>query len=348
MLTALFLGGYVYQNVTGLENGMDDVAEAGFVEKQIRVDGRRLNYAEGPDNGPPLVLIHGQASQWEDYMLALPELAGDHHIFAVDVPGHGGSDRLDPKEYSNARVGALLAGFMEEAVGEPAIVSGHSSGGLLALWITAQRRELVSGLVLEDPPLFSSEMPRLPRTTGGLLTALADQYLKAGKPRNDFQRYFLEHGSYFEFFGSLEGSIKSYALNWIDDNPRDPLQIFYLPPLVSVFFQGLVSYDPEFGAAWTREEGGWFSGFDTEAALRAVNVPTTLIHTNYFESKDGTAYNDKGILMAAMDAKDVDRALGLLPKGTKLVQVQSGHLVHFEKPRDFIDSVQALSSRVKE
>src|SRR5690606_14440928 len=104
VLVALFLGGYFYQNVTGLDSGMEDVAEAGFVEKQIQVNGHRINYGEGPDNGTPLVLIHGQASQWEDHMLVLPELAKNHHIFAVDVPGHGGSDRLDPKSYSNAQV----------------------------------------------------------------------------------------------------------------------------------------------------------------------------------------------------------------------------------------------------
>lgn len=235
---------------------------------------------------------------------------------------------------------------MEQVVGRPAIVSGHSSGGLLALWIAAERRDLVSGLLLEDPPLFSSELPRLPRTTGGQLTTLADQYVKAGKPGNDFQRYFLEHGRYFELFGPLEKPIANNAVDWVDDHPGEPLHLFYLPPAVNIFFQGLVNYDPEFGSAWNREEGGWYSGFDTEAALRAVTVPTTLIHTNYFEHNSGTAYNDRGVLMAAMESKDARHALSLLPKDTRFVQVQSGHLVHFEKPQDFIDAVQALSSRV--
>lgn len=48
--------------------------------------------------------------------------------------------------------GDLLADFIDETVGGPVILSGHSSGGLLALRIAAERPELVTGLVLEDPP----------------------------------------------------------------------------------------------------------------------------------------------------------------------------------------------------
>lgn len=175
---------------------------------------------------------------------------------------------------------------------------------------------------------------------------LAEEYLNAGEPGGDFQRYFVEHGSYFEFFGPLAGPIGDYSLSWIDDHPGEPLRIFFLPPLVNVFFQGLVNYDPSFGAAWVRADGGWYSGFDTEAALRDVDVPTTLVHTNYFESRDGTAYDDDGILMAAMDSDDVDRALELLPEDTELVQLQSGHLVHFEKPQEFVNVIHALASRI--
>lgn len=31
-----------------------------------------VNYAEGPDNGPALLLVHGQGMQWEDYARMLP------------------------------------------------------------------------------------------------------------------------------------------------------------------------------------------------------------------------------------------------------------------------------------
>lgn len=346
LLVAAGIGAYLYQNVTTFDKAMTAVREAGFVEREARVDGVRLAYAEGPDNGEPLLLIHGQGSRWQDYMKVLPELAREHHVFAVDVPGHGASGRLDPRRYTNVFVGDVLADFVEQVIGEPALVSGHSSGGLLALRIASAHPELVRGLLLEDPPLFSSTMPRLVKTTGGAMLVLADEYLKAGSPHADYQRYFLEHSDYFAFFGPLAGPIKNHAVSKATEQPGEPVELFYLPPVVTVFFQGLVDYDPEFGAAWVRDGGRWYDGFDTEAALRAVRVPTVLVHTNYFEARTGTAYDDRGILMAAMDSHDVSRALDLLPRGTQLVQVQSGHLVHFERADAYLDAFRKLDARV--
>lgn len=338
---AAAVGSYVRHNLTSRRRELDDVADAGFVERQVVVDGRRVNYAEGPDNGAPVVLLHGQGSRWQDASPVLPVLAEDHHVFAVDVPGHGDSDWLPAEEYTNARVGEILAGALEAAVGEPAIVSGHSSGGLLALWIAAHRPDLVSGLLLEDPPLFSSEMPRLLRTTGGTLPRLAEEYL-ATSVVESFQRYFVARGDYFAFFGPLEQPIVDYSLRWLDRHPDEPLRLFFLPPFVTVFFEGLVRYDPAFGAAWVRDL--WYEGFDTATALSAVTAPTVLLHTNYFDHARGSAYQD-GILMAAMDSDDVERALRLLP-GADLLQVASGHLVHVERPNAYLDALFGLSEEV--
>ena len=347
ILVALAFGGYVYQNTTGLDRALDRTREAGFTERKANVDGRTLAYAEGPDNGPTLLLIHGQGSRWTDHVRVLPDLAETHHVYAVDVPGHGGSDRLDPSEYSNVAVGEILARFLEDVVGEPAIVSGHSSGGLLALHLAAEHPDLVTGLLLEDPPLFSSEMPRLLDTTGGGLPTLARDFItERGQvgPGAGFQRYFVENGDYFAFFGGAESAIVDYSLGWMDDHPGRPLEIWFLPPQVTVFFQGLVDYDPAFGAAWVDDR--WYEGFDAEQALSAVRVPTTLVHTNYFEETTGSAVKD-GVLMAAMDAEDVARARRLLPDGTPLVQVASGHLVHFEKPQEYLDALHDLTARVR-
>lgn len=347
VVAMVLFGGYVHQNLTTLERAMGRTLEAGFVERQTTVGGHTINYAEGPAHGPLLLLIHGQGSRWDDHVKVLPTLAESHHVFAVDVPGHGGSSRLEPGTYSNVGVGALIADFMAQELDGPAIVSGHSSGGLIALYLAAEHPELVSGLLLEDPPLFSSEMPRLLSTTGGGLPALTQKY-RAEHPEDrghgGFQRYFVEHSDYFAFFGGAEPAIVDYSLRWIDDHPGEPLRIWFLPPLVSVYFEGLVAYDPAFGAAWVTDD--WYDGFDTEEALAAVRVPTTLIQTNYFEATTGSAVQD-GVLMAAMDSEDAARALRLLPEGTPLVRVKSGHLVHFEKPEDYLDAVGALTARVR-
>lgn len=54
--------------------------------------GAVINYGEVTNDKPPLLLIHGQMSMWEDYALVLPELSKKWHVYAVDVYGHGESD----------------------------------------------------------------------------------------------------------------------------------------------------------------------------------------------------------------------------------------------------------------
>ena len=97
------LGRFAYRNTATYERVRPDVERAGFVEYTVDVDGVVLTYAEGPrtPGAPPLLLIHGQASDWKSYGEVLLQLAGDFHVVAVDIPGHGGSDRT-PGRYTAA------------------------------------------------------------------------------------------------------------------------------------------------------------------------------------------------------------------------------------------------------
>jgi pimeloyl-ACP methyl ester carboxylesterase len=70
----------------------------------------------------------------------------------LDFRGHGASDRA-PGSYR-------LADYVADALSvldEPAFVVGHSLGGVVAWTIAQQRPDLVTGLFLEDPPLFMGE-----------------------------------------------------------------------------------------------------------------------------------------------------------------------------------------------
>lgn len=128
--------------------------EAGFAEKQLQVDGATINYAEGPSNGPALLLIHSQGMEWEDYTKALPKLAESYHVFAIDCFGHGESAH-DASLYSCRALGDAIISFARIAIGERYIVSGHSSGGILAAYVAANDTGNVSACVLEDPPFFN-------------------------------------------------------------------------------------------------------------------------------------------------------------------------------------------------
>jgi pimeloyl-ACP methyl ester carboxylesterase len=70
-----------------------------------------LHYVEGPDAGPPLLLLHGVTSRWQSFLNVMPVFTQRWHVFAADLRGHGHSGRVDGRyglmEYA-ADVVALL------------------------------------------------------------------------------------------------------------------------------------------------------------------------------------------------------------------------------------------------
>ncbi len=133
--------------------------QAGFSEMKFNTGELTLNYAVGPNNGPALLFIPAQMGIWETYAPNMLALAPHFQIYAIDVRGHGGSDWATG-DYSWDSAGRDLRAFVQKAIGRKTIVSGNSSGGILALWLAANAPEWVSGLILEDAPVFSVEMPR--------------------------------------------------------------------------------------------------------------------------------------------------------------------------------------------
>ncbi|MFW9814233.1 MAG: alpha/beta fold hydrolase, partial [Candidatus Thorarchaeota archaeon] len=120
---------------------MDDLEEKRFNTGEIEI-----NYAVAPDNGPSLVLIPGQGADWKNYQKVLSLLSSDYHVYAVDVRGHGKSDWATG-DYSFTSIGRDMTAFLESVVQEPAIISGNSSGGLIALWLAANRPDLIKAIV---------------------------------------------------------------------------------------------------------------------------------------------------------------------------------------------------------
>lgn len=159
LLAAILLaaGIYIYKCTHYWQPSYRATIKAGFEEKQATLpDGSTINYAEGPDNGEALLLIHGQTGCWESYTSVLPELSKHWHVFAVDCYGHGKSAHDEARYYLDKN-GDDLIWFTDKIIGGKTVVSGHSSGGLLAAYVAAYGGDNIAGAVLEDPPVFSTE-----------------------------------------------------------------------------------------------------------------------------------------------------------------------------------------------
>lgn len=100
--------------------------------------------------GEPLLLLHGLAGSSWNWVELLPDLLKRYRVLAVDLPGHADSGRL-PRGASTADFAAVAAAVLEAEAPAPALVAGHSFGGLVALRLAQSRPELVRGLLLVSP-----------------------------------------------------------------------------------------------------------------------------------------------------------------------------------------------------
>lgn len=107
----------------------------------------------GPDDdGPPVVMVHGLGGSHLNWVLVAPALTDHHHVYAVDQAGFGLTSGVgrDTSVHANAD---LVAAFLREVVGAPAVLVGNSMGGMVAALVAARHPDLVRGLVLVDPSI---------------------------------------------------------------------------------------------------------------------------------------------------------------------------------------------------
>jgi pimeloyl-ACP methyl ester carboxylesterase len=97
-----------------------------------------------------VVFLHGVAGSRATYGW-LPDTVAGHAVVTLDFRGHGAAERT-PGAYLIADYTADVVSVLR-TVG-PAVLVGHSLGGVVA-WTAAQQvPELVLGAFLEDPPML--------------------------------------------------------------------------------------------------------------------------------------------------------------------------------------------------
>lgn len=100
--------------------------------------------------GPPLVLIHGWTCDSLDWVFQVDELARHHRVVTVDLRGHGRSP-VTPSGYSSGDLADDVAGVMEGLRLPPAVVVGHSMGGIIGAVLAVEHPSLVRASVMVEP-----------------------------------------------------------------------------------------------------------------------------------------------------------------------------------------------------
>jgi len=322
-------------NVAGVPQGFQ---ELGFTTEEVNI-----NYVVGPDNGLPLLLIPGQMESWQGYKCVLPELSRRFHVFSTDLRGHGKSTRT-PGRYSYNICGNDLQHFIRDVIGQPTLVGGLSSGGVLAIWLAANAPKDVLAIISEDPPIFSSIWPRIQAEKLMVHNfQLAVDIL--GKPgQRDVERYLSEVGIPVEGKSELL-KIPSFIIKSMffmaranqAVRPLYPYDVPLLPFNMRAGFKFLSEYDTDFSRATLCSDLS--RDFSPEDALRKVKCPMLLLWAS------GYRHPTWG-LVGAMDEKDVE-CIAALVADLKCVEIPGAHEIHLVQPKRYIDEVLTFVDELK-
>lgn len=362
LVIIIFVVLYVSRNLnydySGDKFKKNDSLRLGIEEKQFYLsDGSVINYAEGPDNGENILLLHGQMVDWKDYRTILPELIKKFHVFAVDYYGHGKSSK-NPKLYNIERIGNDIAFFIKEKVGSNTIISGHSSGALIAAYIAAKHPENVKAVVLEDGPFFSTEKGRAESTFSYKTFKNIHNYLTE-KPNITYFEYYLKNAPMRMMFNKdgkdnwnkivAEPEMKIFK----NDMTKIPVIWYYPPELgVNTLLQLTANlqdktgdYDLRFANSFY--DFSFFKGINQEEMLKQINVPTCIFHVNPPKDTAPSYYNRQGMLISAMDEKDASRVKELI-RGSILVEgFDSMHDIHSDKPKQYLEKLKEFLDSIE-
>jgi pimeloyl-ACP methyl ester carboxylesterase len=121
------------------------------MERLVR-DGVALAYEEQGTGDPPLVLVHGWCCDHTYFAPQVAYFAGTHRVLAIDLRGHGSSDRPE-QDYTTDLFADDLAWLCERLGVTGPVVIGHSLGGVVALAVAVRHPSLPVAIAALDSPL---------------------------------------------------------------------------------------------------------------------------------------------------------------------------------------------------
>ncbi|GAB4482671.1 MAG: hypothetical protein Kow00124_31680 [Anaerolineae bacterium] len=155
------------------------------IDKSIVVNDLRLHYRDWGGRGWPILLLHGLSSTGHIWDLVAPLLVEEGRVIALDLRGHGLSDKPEG-EYSFEQVGGDVLGVIRALGFTRPLLVGHDWGANVALWLGAHHGDEIGGVIMIDGGIVdlgilswedTLEQHRPPRINGMPVEAFKEQVL---------------------------------------------------------------------------------------------------------------------------------------------------------------------------
>lgn len=295
--------GELQERARALRKGLPDPASRGVGEeargperREFVVNGQRIvARVQGPDRGRLLLLIHGWSSSWYALSPLLPYLSDRFRCVAVDLPGYGESPPLAERA-SIPAYADLLAGLIRQlSPGLPAVLVGHSMGGMTSVTLALRHPALVERMVLLCP------------TISGKLSAWINWFIS---PITMLERWRLA--------GGIVARLEPYMLS-VTDRLMRPASFAERSGITEADYHRLRADARRPGQGRVRAECFWaMRANDLRGKLSSLSVPALVIwgmEDNTVPLRDASIISDEWPAVS----------LQVLPK--------AGHWPQFETPK---------------
>jgi pimeloyl-ACP methyl ester carboxylesterase len=187
---------------------------------RLTINGRNIHCLKA-GSGPPVVLVHGGASDSRDWIGTIASLSGRFSFYAPDLPGFGQSDR-DKNGYYLSDFSDFLLGLINELRLEKPALVGHSFGGRVCLDAALKDPDRIGRLVIAD----TSGLGRM-SWLGSFLFTFFWALRKVMRRRQPFPRFLSKDGDDYNDVSdaALIGLKNPTLIVWKRCDPYMPLKI---------------------------------------------------------------------------------------------------------------------------
>jgi pyruvate dehydrogenase E2 component (dihydrolipoamide acetyltransferase) len=130
---------------------------AGPVPQTLQVNGITLRYLVRGEGGEVGLLLHGFGGDINSWLFNHEALASDRAVYALDLPGHGGSSQV--REFLGFSDFAEVVAIFLDKLGLKCVhIASHSMGGAVALRLAEAQPERVASLSLISSAALGREI----------------------------------------------------------------------------------------------------------------------------------------------------------------------------------------------